>query len=157
RVMIYRFDEEGNGSVDAEVKTGSLDSYLGLHYPASDIPRQARELYRRNPVRLIPDARYTPVALRPALRPDTSAPLDLSFSVLLSVSPIHLEYLANMGVRASMSLSLVVRNRLWGLIACVHHSGAHHVPYEVRSDCELLARIMSLLVAAFEDREIASS
>ena len=156
RVLIYSFDEEGHGSVDAEVMADGLDSYKGLHYPASDIPRQARELYLRNRIRNIPDARYTPAALTPASRPDTGTPLDLSFAVLRSVSPIHLEYLANMGIRASMSVSLVVRDRLWGLISCANHSRAHYVPYEVRSDCELLGRMMSLLIAAFEDRAIAA-
>ena len=138
RVMIYRFDEDDHGTVEAEAKSDLLDSYLGLHYPASDIPRQARELYLRNGIRIIPDARYTPAALVPALRPDTGAPLDLSFAVLRSVSPIHLEYLANMGVRGSMSVSLVVRGRLWGLVSCINHSAARPVPFEVRSDCELL-------------------
>lgn len=156
RVMLYRFDDQGHGSVEAEAKSDTLDSYLGLHYPASDIPRQARELYLRNSIRIIPDARYTPADLVPALRPDTGGPLDLSFSVLRSVSPVHLEYLANMGVRASLSISLVVRGRLWGLVSCINHSGPHHVPYEIRSDCELLGRMMSMLVTAFEDRETAS-
>jgi chemotaxis family two-component system sensor kinase Cph1 len=156
RVMVYRFDEAGHGTVEAESMTGGLDPYLGLHYPASDIPRQARELYLRNGIRIIPDARYTPAALVPALRPDTGAPLDLSFAVLRSVSPVHLEYLANMGVRGAMSVSLVVRGRLWGLVSCLEHRGPRHVPYDVRSDCELLGRIVSLLIAAFEDRETAS-
>jgi two-component system, chemotaxis family, sensor kinase Cph1 len=156
RVLIYRFDEEGHGVVEAEVKDDALDSYLGLRYPASDIPRQARELYLRNWLRIIPDARYAPVHLVPALRPDTGAPLDLSFSVLRSVSPIHLEYLANMGVRASMSVSLIVRGRLWGLISCANHSGPRHVSYEIRSDCELLGRLASLHLSALEDREVAS-
>ena len=156
RVMVYRFDEEGHGTVVAEAMDGALDPYLGLHYPASDIPRPARELYLRNGLRIIPDARYMPAALVPALRPDTGAPLDLSFAVLRSVSPVHLEYLANMGVRGSMSISLVVRGRLWGLVSCLEHRGPRYVPYEVRSDCELLGRIVSLQVAAFEDRETAA-
>ncbi|HEY8550654.1 MAG TPA: ATP-binding protein [Vicinamibacterales bacterium] len=156
RVMIYAFDEDGHGSVEAEVLDEGLEPYLGLHYPASDIPRQARELYLRNAIRCIPDARYTPVPLVPALRPDTGTPLDLGFSSLRSVSPIHLEYMANMGVRASMSISLVVHDRLWGLISCAHHSGPHHLPYEVRSDCEVVGRTMSLLIGAFTDREIAA-
>ena len=153
--MVYRFDEDGHGSVDAEVVDEGLDRYLGLHYPASDIPRQARELYLENWLRIIPDARYAPARLVPALRPDTGAPLDLSFAVLRSVSPIHLEYLANMGVRASMSLSLVVGDQLWGLISCAHHSGARFVPYEVRSVCEALGRLTSLQIAALEARESA--
>jgi two-component system, chemotaxis family, sensor kinase Cph1 len=156
RVMIYSFDQDGHGSVDAEVRSDGLDSYLGLHYPASDIPRQARDLYLRNGIRSIPNPRYTPVALTPALRPDTGNPLDLTFALLRSVSPIHLEYLANMGIRASMSISLVVRDQLWGLISCAHHGGPHYVPYDVRSDCEVVGRMMSLLIGAFEDRETAA-
>src|SRR5690606_36463889 len=106
RVMLYRFDADGHGSVDAEIKEPQLEPYLGLHYPASDIPRQARALYLKNWLRIIPNARYTPARLVPAARPDTGGPLDLSFAVLRSVSPIHLEYLANMGIHASMSISL---------------------------------------------------
>ena len=157
RVMIYSFDDDGHGSVDAEAKSEALDAYLGLHYPASDIPRQARELYLRSLIRSIPDARYIPVPLRAASRSDTALPLDLSFAALRSVSPVHLEYLANIGIRASMSISLVVHDRLWGLISCAHHSGPHFLPYDVRSDCEIVGRMMSLLIGAFEDREIAAA
>jgi two-component system, chemotaxis family, sensor kinase Cph1 len=112
RVMFYRFHEDGHGSVDAEAKAPALETYLGLHYPASDIPAQARQLYLKNWLRLIVDGRATPARIVPSL----GAPLDLSFSVLRSVSPIHLEYMANMGVRASMSISIIVRGHLWGLI-----------------------------------------
>lgn len=156
RVMIYRFDQDGHGSVVAETKDAALQPYLGLHYPASDIPRQARELYLKNWLRIIPDARYTAVPLIPCDRPDTGKPLDLSFAVLRSVSPIHLEYLANIGFRASMSISLIVRDRLWGLISCAHHSGPRTVPYEIRSACEVLGRLASLQIAALEDREAAT-
>jgi two-component system, chemotaxis family, sensor kinase Cph1 len=156
RVMLYRFDEDGHGSVEAEDRDLELEPYLGLHYPASDIPQQARFLYVKNWVRIIPDARYTPVPLVPASRPRTHAPLDLSFSVLRSVSPIHLEYLANMGVRGSMSISLVVRDQLWGLISCVNHRGPRLVPYEHRAACEVLGRLMSLQIAALEEREKAA-
>ena len=153
RVMFYRFHEDGHGSVDAEAKAPELESYLGLHYPASDIPEQARQLYLKNPIRLIFDARYTPARVVPPLRPDTRGPLDLSFAVLRSVSPIHLEYMANMGVRASMSISLVVRDRLWGLISCLNHTGPRRVPHEMRSACEFLGRLTSLQIDALEDRE----
>ncbi len=156
RVMVYSFDEEGHGSVDAEARDEDLEPYLGLRYPASDIPRQARDLYLRNTIRSIPDARYVSVPLVPAVRPDSGAPLDLSFAVLRSVSPIHLEYMANMGVRASMSISLVVRDRLWGLISCAHHSGPHHLAYARRTDCEIVGRMMSLLIGAFADRDTAA-
>lgn len=153
RVMLYRFDADGHGSVEAEAKQVDLEPYLGLHYPASDIPRQARELYLKNWLRIIPDARYRPARILPTLRPDTGAPLDLSHSVLRSVSPIHLEYLANMGVRASMSISLIVKDRLWGLISCANHSGPRFTPYEQRAACEVLGRLTSLQIAALEDQE----
>ena len=122
RVMFYRFHEDGSGSVDAEARDAVHEPYLGLRYPASDIPAQARRLYLQNWLRLIFDADQKPARIVPALRPDTGAPLDLSFSVLRSVSPIHIEYMKNMGVRASMSISLIVRNQLWGLISCLNHT-----------------------------------
>lgn len=153
RVMLYRFDEDDHGCVDAESKQAELTSYLRLHYPASDIPRQARELYLKNWLRIIPDARYTPARVLPTLRADTGGPLDLSHSVLRSVSPIHLEYLANMGVRASMSISLIVRERLWGLIGCLNHTAPRFTPYEVRAACEVLGRLTSLQIAALEVQE----
>jgi two-component system, chemotaxis family, sensor kinase Cph1 len=153
RVMLYRFDEEGYGHVSAELKEAGLESYLGVHYPASDIPRQARELYMRHWLRIIPDAAYDPVPILPELRADTNAPLDLSCAVLRSVSPVHREYLRNMGVAASMSVSLVVRGRLWGLVSCTSHRGPHRVRYEARSACEVLARLASLQLEALEERE----
>ncbi len=152
RVLVYRFDEEDNGEVIAEEKLQELDSFLGLHYPASDIPRQARQLYLLNWLRIIPDREYRPAPIVPALRPDTQQPLDLSFSVLRSVSPIHLEYLKNLGVRASMSISLVRGGRLWGLISCGHQS-PRYIPYEVRSACELMGRIAAQQIAAREELE----
>jgi chemotaxis family two-component system sensor kinase Cph1 len=152
RVLFYRFHEDGHGSVDAEAKEPALEPYLGLHYPASDIPAQARDLYRKNWLRLIFDASAKPARVVPTLRADTGGPLDLSFSVLRSVSPIHLEYMANMGVRASMSISLLVRDRLWGLISCLNHTGPRRVSHEMRMACEFLARLTSLQIAALEDR-----
>ena len=156
RVMFYRFNEVGDGSVDAESVAPGLEPYLGLHYPASDIPQQARQLYLENRLRIIADARYKPARIVPTLRPDTGAPLDLSFAVLRSVSPIHLEYMANMGLRASMSISLVVRDRLWGLISCANHTGPRPVPQYLRVACEFLGRLTSLQIDALEDREAAA-
>ena len=153
RVLFYRFHEDGHGSVDAEAKDPALEPYLGLHYPASDIPAQARELYRKNWLRLIFDASARPARVVPALRVDTGGPLDLSFSVLRSVSPIHLEYMANMGVRASMSISLIVGDRLWGLISCQNHTRPLRVSHELRMACEFLGRLTSLQIAALEDRD----
>ena len=143
RVMVYQFQPDESGAVIAEAKHQDLEPFLGLRYPASDIPKQARDLYLLNRMRIIPDANYTPAALTPALNPITGKPLDLSFSVLRSVSPMHLEYLANMGVDASMSLSLVIEGRLWGLIAG-HHRTPRYVPHAVRSACELFAQMISL-------------
>ncbi|MFW5924806.1 MAG: ATP-binding protein [Myxococcota bacterium] len=152
RVLCYRFDAAGHGEVVAEVHAPDQSPYLGLRYPASDIPRQARELYRMNPMRLIPDAVYEPAQIVPPLRPDTKQPLDMSFSVLRSVSPIHREYMGNMGVRASMSLSLLQRGELWGLIGCLDRQ-PRHVRYGVRADCEVVARVVSLQITALEQME----
>jgi two-component system, chemotaxis family, sensor kinase Cph1 len=152
RVMLYRFDADGHGEVWAEAKAKELDSYLGLHYPASDIPRQARELYRLNWLRIIPDAGYRPVPLIPETRPDTGGPLDLSFSVLRSVSPVHREYMQNMGLLASMSISLMQGNVLWGLISCGHRT-PRFIPRAVRTACETIGRLLSLQINAFEELE----
>ncbi len=144
RVMIYRFDPSGDGDVIAEARHPNMEPYLGLRYPASDIPQQARHLYTLNRLRLIPDATYTPVELVPPIDPMTQAPLDMSWSVLRSISPMHIEYLQNMGVRASMSISLMRDGQLWGLIAC-HHREPKLIPYFLRTVCEFIGR-----VAAFE-------
>ncbi|WP_336924130.1 SpoIIE family protein phosphatase [Aquipuribacter sp. SD81] len=142
RVMVYRFDPDHNGEVVAEALRDDLEPFLGLHYPASDIPPQARRLYELNWVRIIADVAYTPVPL--LALPGAPDPLDLSYSTLRSVSPVHVEYLRNMGVRASMSLSLLQDGRLWGLVACHHYSGPHLPPYGVRAAAEFLASTLSL-------------
>lgn len=153
RVMLYRFDEEGHGSVVAEDKREDLEPFLNLHYPASDIPKQARRLYTLSLLRLIADVNYTP---SPVLTRDSSTslpPLDMSYCALRSVSPIHIEYLKNMGVAASMSISVLQDGELWGLIACHHYAGPRMVPFEVRSACELLGQVVSQQLAAKEDSE----
>lgn len=152
RVMLYRFAPDGSGNVIAEAKTDRIESFLGLHYPASDIPQQAKELYRLNLLRIIPDVAYAPVLLEPLLNPLTGAPLDLSLSVLRSVSPMHIEYLHNMGVRASMSISLLRDRQLWGLIAC-HHYAPKQLSYETRTICEFLGQVISFDVGAKADAE----
>ncbi|WP_223257429.1 ATP-binding protein [Phormidesmis priestleyi] len=119
---------------------------LGLRYPSSDIPQQARHLYTLNWLRLIPDVSYQPVALTPTNNPVTQQPLDLSLSVLRSVSPLHLEYLQNMGVTASMSISLMQDQKLWGLIAC-HHLSPKYVSYNIRTVCEFIGQVMSAELA----------
>lgn len=146
RVMVYRFDAEWNGEVIAEDRRADLEPFLGLRYPASDIPAQARALYATNWLRIIPDAGYTRVPLVPPTSPVTGRPLDLSGAVLRSVSPVHLEYLANMGVVSSMSVSLIDRGRLWGLIACHHYAGPHRPSYTDRTAAEFLGRTASLLL-----------
>ncbi|MEO9322944.1 SpoIIE family protein phosphatase [Nocardioides sp. C4-1] len=159
RVMVYRFDEQWNGEVVAEERDPRLNSFLGLHYPASDIPAQARRLYRVNPVRLIADVHYAPVPLRPTFDAETGDPLDLSHAVLRSVSPIHVEYLSNMGVTASMSLSILVDGELWGLVACHHYSGAHRPSHEARAAAEVVTQATAHLIGnrqRVEVREAAS-
>ncbi len=152
RVMVYRFDQDWNGEVIAEEKRDDLNSFLGLHYPATDIPAQARRLYSVNWTRLIADVDYVPVPLHPVLDPGTGAPLDLSHASLRSVSPIHLEYLSHMSVTASMSISLMVDGQLWGLVACHHYSGAHRPSQDARSAAEFLGQVASQLAG---DRERA--
>jgi light-regulated signal transduction histidine kinase (bacteriophytochrome) len=147
RVMIYRFDENWNGTVVAEERNERLPSYLDLRFPASDIPAQARELYRLNRLRLIPDADYQPVPVLPVANPKTGRPLDLSFSVLRSVSPVHLEYMKNMGTPASMSISIVAEGKLWGLISC-HHSEPQRVPAHVRTACDFLGQVVAMQISA---------
>src|SRR5918993_416728 len=153
RVLFYRFHEDDHGSVDAEATGPGLEPYLGLHYPASDIPAQARALYRKNWLRLIFDRSARPARVVPTLRPDTGGSLHLSFLVLRSVSPIYLEYMANMGVHASMSISLIFRDRLWGLISCLNHTSPRRVSHETRMACEFLGRLASLQIGAFEDQD----
>jgi light-regulated signal transduction histidine kinase (bacteriophytochrome) len=155
RVMVYRYDEEYNGEVVAESKRDDLNSFLGLHYPSTDIPAQARALYEKNWIRLISDVDYAPAPLVPSIDPVSSTPLDLTYATLRSVSPIHIEYLQNMGVHASMSISLLRQGRLWGLIACHHYAGPHLPPFGTRAAAEFLGSTLSLrLVDRFEDEQL---
>ncbi|TYP90750.1 SpoIIE family protein phosphatase [Blastococcus xanthinilyticus] len=151
RVMVYRFDRAWNGEVIAEDRRADLEPFLGLWFPASDIPAQARALYATNWMRLIPDARYERVPLEPPVAPGSGRPLDLSGAMLRSVSPVHLEYLANMGVAASMSISLIDRGVLWGLIACHHYAGPNRPSYTDRVAAEFLGRTASLLLPTLGD------
>jgi chemotaxis family two-component system sensor kinase Cph1 len=148
RVMIYRFAEDCSGHVVAEsiVEGKGLTPFLDLHYPASDIPAQARALFLKNAVRMLPDAKYMPAVMLPAINPLTSLPLDMSHAFLRGASAMYTEYLVNMGVRASLTMALIDRDRLWGLVAC-HHYEPRRVSYGVRLVCELLARIASLQIA----------
>jgi light-regulated signal transduction histidine kinase (bacteriophytochrome) len=152
RVMVYRFRHDEAGEVVAESRADGIESFLGLRFPASDIPAQARALYVRNRIRVIPDAAYDPIPILPG-RTALGAPLDLSQHVLRSVSPVHVEYLANMGVAASMSISLVVGGRLWGLVAC-HHRQPRPLPATVRAVMDMVGQFSSMRVAAAE-QEVA--
>ncbi|WP_246333346.1 HWE histidine kinase domain-containing protein [Aureimonas mangrovi] len=144
RVMLYQFAESGSGHVIAESARSGIGSFLGLHYPASDIPIQARALYVRNQIRSIFDVDGTAADILPSLDPH-GKPLDLSLSVMRAVSPIHLEYLRNMGVGASMSVSIVIDGKLWGLFA-LHHYAARHLPLDLRSAVELFGQMVSLII-----------
>lgn len=151
RVMVYRFAPDGSGEVAAESCRPSIGNFKGLHYPATDIPAQARALYKRNLLRVITDVNAAPVPIVPAL--DTAGqPIDLSLSILRSVSPIHIEYLKNMGVAASMSISIIVDDKLWGLFAC-HHYSPMSPSFERRSVCELFAQMFSMRLESRERKE----
>ncbi len=151
RVMVYKFDPDGHGEIVAEARDPRLvESFLGLHYPASDIPRRARELYARNRVRVLVNVRYTPVPVVPRRFPLNGEELDMSLSYLRSMSPLHLQYLQNMGVTGTLVVSLVREGKLWGLIAC-HHYYPKHVRYAVRAACELLAEVIATRLAAIEN------
>ncbi|GAA4321334.1 ATP-binding protein [Pontixanthobacter gangjinensis] len=142
RVMVYKFDEEWNGEVIAEEKDDKFESWLGLHYPASDIPKQSRELFLKHKVRIIGDVNYNPVPIVPEISPINGEPLDLSRSELRGVSPIHIEYLQNMKVGASLTAALISNGKLWGLLAC-HHYSAKIIDYYHRQTCEFLTQIFS--------------
>ncbi|GGR19493.1 ATP-binding protein [Deinococcus ruber] len=145
RVMIYRFAEDNSGEVIAEARRDDLHSFLGHLFPESDIPPQARALYVRHLLRLTADTQATPIPLEPLLNPQTAQPTPLGGAVLRSTSPMHLQYLRNMGVRSSLSVSIVVDGRLWGLIAC-HHQTAFVVPPATRTALEYLGRLLNLQV-----------
>jgi len=150
RVLVYQFDRDGHGHVMAEAKQDDYASYMGQHFPASDIPAQARQLYALSPIRLIQDANYTAAPLVPNLNPVTGKANDLSFAVLRSVSPVHLQYMRNMHTLASMSVSLMVKGKLWGIISC-HNEDPSPVPFEQRTACEQLAQLLALCIESRED------
>ena len=154
RVMVYRFDRDGSGEVVAEAARSGIGSFLNLHYPASDIPRQARELYLRTPFRIIHDIAAQPSPIDPP-GDATGEPIDLSLSVLRSVSTIHIEYLRNMGVGASLSVSIIIGGRLWGLFAC-HHYGPHLPSFNRRTLAELFGHMFALKLESRERSESAT-
>jgi len=150
RCLAYRFDSEGHGQVLAEALDEGYESYAGHHFPASDIPAQARALYCLNFIRLIADADYVPVPLESLDAGLAPTAIDLSLAGLRSVSPVHLEYMRNMGTRASMSVSIVVRGQLWGLVSC-HDRDTRFLSFPTRAACEHLGRLLSVQVEAAEE------
>ena len=175
RVMVYKFDPDGHGKIIAEARDPRLESLLGHHYPATDIPQRARELYLRNRVRVLVDVHYQPVPLVPARLPisrpvnppanlptgplaerpgaaggEPGAELDMSMCALRSMSPLHLQYLKNMGVTGTLVVSLVREGRLWGLIAA-HHYSARALSPALRVACDLLAEVAATRIAAIEN------
>ncbi len=153
RVMVYRFAADASGEVVAESRNDTIPSFLGLHFPPSDIPAQARALYAQNPIRIIPDIRYRPALLVPDYNPVTGRPIDLSYAVLRSVSPIHLEYMTNMGVLGTMSVSILRGDRLWGLIAC-HNLMPRHVGHDARQACEMVAQVLAWQIGVMEEAAV---
>ncbi|WP_213948164.1 GAF domain-containing protein [Luteibacter sp. dw_328] len=150
RVMVYRFDHDWHGEVVAEARKEDLEAYLGLHYPATDIPAQARALYLRNRVRQISDCRYVPAHILPAYDPETAAATDLSDVSLRSVSPVHLEYLGNMGVTGTLVASIITNGKLWGLISC-HHYSPLFADHRMREVTDAVARAFASRVSAIEE------
>lgn len=150
RVMVYRFADDGHGEVIAEAKNADLPSWLGLHYPASDIPKQARELYKVNLTRLIANVHTPPAAILTVA--DNEVPLDMTNSHLRAVSPIHIQYLKNMGVESSFSISLIYKGELWGLIAC-HSYSPRFIDYRSRESAKLIGQILSSALEFRQDEE----
>ncbi|MEO0841378.1 MAG: GAF domain-containing protein, partial [Cyanobacteria bacterium J06643_5] len=152
RVMLYKFNEDNHGCVLAEDKLESMEPYLGLNFPESDIPKPARKMFLSNIIRLIPDASAEFVDIFPQLNPITERPVDLINSTLRSPYPCHIEYLHNMGVSSSLTISLIKEGRLWGLIAC-HHQTPKFVSYELRKACEFLGRMIFSEISTREETE----
>lgn len=153
RVLAYKFAEDGSGHVMAEAIPEGLEPYLGLHYPASDIPAPARRLFGSSWLRHLPDVGYEPVGLVADSASQSMPPVDMSYAILRSVSVMYSGYLQNMGVQSTMVMPLMKQGQLWGLISAMHHSGPRHVPYEARMAAEFLSHMLSLLMTGKEDAE----
>lgn len=151
RVMAYRFLPSQDGEVVAEARRKKLPPYLGLRYPASDIPKQARDLYLEAPMRLIYDTEQPPAPL--LALPDGEAALDLSLCYLRAVSPVHIQYLRNMGVRSTMSLPIIIEGKLWGLFSCHNNSYRMLLTPDTRATCEMFGEMFSLVLRQYLDRE----
>ncbi|MCF3932559.1 GAF domain-containing protein [Acuticoccus sp. M5D2P5] len=152
RVMLYRFAPDGSGNVIGESARSGLEPFLGLNYPATDIPAQARRLYVKNRSRIIADVNGDTIPVVPGIDPHGEV-LDLSLSVTRAVSPIHIEYLSNMGVGASFSISIVIGGELWGLFA-LHHYAPRRLSMELRSTLELFGQIVALVIEGRRAKEM---
>lgn len=155
RVMIYKFHADHHGEVVAESRQDDLPPWLGLHYPAEDIPKPARDIFAKTWIRPVPDIAGALAEMVPLVNPDTGKPLDMTYCALRGVSVLYTEYLQNMGVSAGLTMPLRRDDVLWGLIACHHYSGPREVPYQLRAACEFLAQVGSLQLQAVKDRENA--
>ena len=153
RVMVYKFHSDGHGEVLAESARADLHPWLGLHYPAEDIPAPAREIFKKTWIRPVPDVCDALAEMLPLANPDTGKPLNMTFCVLRGVSIMYTEYLRNMGVAAALTMAIRYNDQLWGLIACHHYSGPKHVSYQVRAACEFLAQVASIQHEAAQDKE----
>lgn len=150
RVLLYRFNEDNSGTVIAESKKDHMDSYLNVNYPAKDIPAQARELYKKNWVRIVPNVDLENCTLLPDVKESGRERLDMTQSILRSMSPIHIQYIKNQGLKASMSMSLITHGELWGIVSC-HNEKPKYVPQNVRLECENLSQLFSWHLYAKEE------
>jgi two-component system, chemotaxis family, sensor kinase Cph1 len=148
RVWVYRFEPDGHGVIVAENKRPDIESFLGLHYPDTDIPPLARALYLQNWLRAIPDSQAASVPIEPSDVEPMEMQLDMGMVSCRAVSPVHLTYLVNMGVRASMSISLIVDGDLWGMISCHHYEAPRLISYQARAAAEFVGIVCSMQIAA---------
>jgi chemotaxis family two-component system sensor kinase Cph1 len=153
RVMVYKFHDDGHGEVLAESRRADIPSWLGLHYPAEDIPKPARAIFTRTWIRPVPDVSGALAELVPLANPESARPLNMTYCSLRGVSIMYTEYLRNMGVTAALTMAIRRNDTLWGLIACHHYDGPMHIPYHIRAACEFLAQVVSLQHQAAEDKE----
>jgi chemotaxis family two-component system sensor kinase Cph1 len=152
RVMVYRFHADDHGEVFAESKRADLSPWLGLHYPADDIPKPARTIFKKIWIRPLPDSQAPLVELVPLTNPDNGRPLDMTYCALRGASIMYTEYLQNLGVSASLTMPIHRDGKLWGLIAC-HHDTPKSFPYQIRAACEFLAQVVSLQIKPVEEHE----
>ena len=153
RVMVYKFHQDGHGEIFAESKRPDLAPWLGMHFPAEDFPKPARDMFSKIWLRPVPDSSGALAEMVPLHNPDTNEPLDMTYCFLRGVSMMYTEYLQNMLVSGSAVMAIRRDDQLWGLITCHHYGEPKHLPYQVRAVCELLAQVVSLQHNAVEDRE----